>query len=820
MIGRIEASLRRWRRRFSRSEWLARLLKLPLSTGTATTPGLVMIQIDGLAQGELEKAMQRGEMPFLRRLINHEHYQLHPLYSGVPSTTPSVQGELFYGVKTGVPSFNFMQRDSKQLVRMFEPAAAADVEQRLERQGGVRLLEGGSCYADNFTGGAAEPHFCPSSLGWGSTLRSAHPLVLFFLIVSNAYSFVRTGALIVLETLLAILDFVRGSVNGRDTWAELKFIPTRVLIVILLRELITIGVKIDIARGLAIIHANFLGYDEQAHRRGPSSLFAHWTLKGIDDAIARIWHAAQHSNRRSYDVWIYSDHGQQQVIPYEKKYGRPFAEAAREVFSRYLGKPVTYQSSGRTGIQLQRIQMLGGERTQRFFAKLLANINNRKYSALEKSNTTQLTVAPLGPVAHLYYHQPLSAQALSDLAQALVEQANVPLVLHRNAAGLVRATTQAGEFSLAQDLAAVLGSENPYPNTTGEDLVAVCEHLDAGVLIACGYSPGSQPLSFAIENGAHGGSSLSETNAFALVPADIALGTPETGEARPAVCPMDLRHAALKFLERDTDNIDSTTLAQQPVYSKTTLRKQAGDTIRLMTYNVHSCIGMDGKLAPERIARIIARYAPDIVALQELDVGRLRTGGVDQAHCIAHYLEMEFHFHSALHLEEERYGNAILTHLPMRLVKSALLPELADKPQHEPRGALWVAIDAGGTEIQLINTHLSVRGKERNRQVQALLSSDWLGHPDCRSPAILCGDFNATPGSNEWRQFHKRMPDAQITLTNHSPKNTFFSRLPKVRIDHVFVDNNIEPVSIETPNTELVRLASDHLPLIVELRNF
>jgi hypothetical protein len=71
-------------------------------------------------------------------------------------------------------------------------------------------------------------------------------------------------------------------------------IPARVGINILLRELITIGSKLDIARGLHIVHLKLLGYDEQAHIRGPTSNFAHWSLKGIDDAIERISRAAFH----------------------------------------------------------------------------------------------------------------------------------------------------------------------------------------------------------------------------------------------------------------------------------------------------------------------------------------------------------------------------------------------------------------------------------------------------------------------------------------------------------------------------------------------
>jgi hypothetical protein len=132
---------------------------------------------------------------------------------------------------------------------------------------------------------------------------------------------------------------VRGLVSGHDFLKELKFIPTRVAISIILRELCVIGGKIDISRGLPVIHINFLGYDEQSHRRGPRSLFAHWTLKGIDDAIARLWRAASHSAWRHYEVWVYSDHGQVRVRPYHETQGYTLDEAVQMTFERLDDMP-------------------------------------------------------------------------------------------------------------------------------------------------------------------------------------------------------------------------------------------------------------------------------------------------------------------------------------------------------------------------------------------------------------------------------------------------------------------------------------------------
>ncbi|HEX2800862.1 MAG TPA: endonuclease/exonuclease/phosphatase family protein, partial [Phenylobacterium sp.] len=95
---------------------------------------------------------------------------------------------------------------------------------------------------------------------------------------------------------------------------------------------------------------------------------------------------------------------------------------------------------------------------------------------------------------------------------------------------------------------------------------------------------------------------------------------------------------------------------------------------RIVTYNVHRCVGTDRRLDVGRVADVLATLSPDIVALQELDVGRRRTGGVDQAHEIAGRLDMVCHFHAALTVEEEQYGDAILTAFPERLIQVGPLP--------------------------------------------------------------------------------------------------------------------------------------------------
>ena len=235
-----------------------------------------------------------------------------------------------------------------------------------------------------------------------------------------------------------------------------------------------------------------------------------------------------------------------------------------------------------------------------------------------------------------------------------------------------------------------------------------------------------------------------------------------------------------------------------------------------MTWNVHRCVGVDRKLDIGRIAEVIAACKPDIVALQELDVGRARTGGVDQAHRLAELLSMRSHFNAALTVEEERYGDAILTALPERLVRAGPLPGLPRMPGLEPRGALWVAVDIGGTELQVINTHLGLVPREQQVQAAELLGERWLGAEGFAGPAVLLGDFNALPISQTYRMLTAVLRDAQEGRAI-PPTATFQSGFPVLRIDHVFLTDGITVRGIESPFDPRARLASDHLPLIVEV---
>lgn len=238
-------------------------------------------------------------------------------------------------------------------------------------------------------------------------------------------------------------------------------------------------------------------------------------------------------------------------------------------------------------------------------------------------------------------------------------------------------------------------------------------------------------------------------------------------------------------------------------------------SLRVMTYNVHGCRGGDGRLKPERIVQVIASAAPDVVALQELDVGRARSRSLDQTAFLAQGLGMHAHFVSARPCDDGHYGNAILTRLPSRAVHTGSLPRLDGTC--EQRAAQWVRVDSAFGPVDVLNAHFGLRRDERALQTADLLGPEWCASPELGARAVLCGDLNSTPRSFVYSSFSTRLRDAQLAARRGRASPTFPALLSLVRIDHVFVTETLAVERVDVPSSLLARVASDHRPLVVDL---
>ncbi len=234
-----------------------------------------------------------------------------------------------------------------------------------------------------------------------------------------------------------------------------------------------------------------------------------------------------------------------------------------------------------------------------------------------------------------------------------------------------------------------------------------------------------------------------------------------------------------------------------------------GKGLRVATYNVHKCRGMDGRTRPERIASVLKGLRADIIALQEV-VGRGPAGkGQDEE--LAAYLDMASFFSPARRLRGHLYGNAILTRLP---VEKHLSYDLSEKGC-EPRVCQRADILFEQHRLQVYNVHFGRSARERSRQAERLVAI--LAESPARNAQIILGDFNEW-----WRGAATEILTERLRAVDLIPflwwPRTFPGLLPLFHLDHVYFTGRMEVERIEIHRRLLAFLASDHLPLLAELR--
>jgi endonuclease/exonuclease/phosphatase family metal-dependent hydrolase len=239
--------------------------------------------------------------------------------------------------------------------------------------------------------------------------------------------------------------------------------------------------------------------------------------------------------------------------------------------------------------------------------------------------------------------------------------------------------------------------------------------------------------------------------------------------------------------------------------------------VRVATYNVHGCVGMDRQRSEGRIAEVIASMSVDIVGLQELDLRRWRSSGADQAALIAAQLGWKHLFHPAMRSGNEQYGNAILSRFPFKLEWAAEMPGAAPWFCRETRAAIWIRAETDLGSVHIINTHFGLGRGERTLQAQLLVGPTWLGSVPPDAPAILVGDFNTVRTSRAYRVIAAHLRDVRTLVRPARAFRTFPTRFPSLTVDYIFVNTALHPTQLSVHRTPLARIASDHFPLVAEL---
>jgi endonuclease/exonuclease/phosphatase family metal-dependent hydrolase len=246
------------------------------------------------------------------------------------------------------------------------------------------------------------------------------------------------------------------------------------------------------------------------------------------------------------------------------------------------------------------------------------------------------------------------------------------------------------------------------------------------------------------------------------------------------------------------------------------MNENATPKLRVATYNVRACRGIDRRRSEARVAEVISEFSADIVGLQELDLSRPRSGGVDQAGLIAEQLGWHYYFHPAMRTGDEHYGNAVLSRYPLTLRRACDLPGPAPFYCRENRVAISVDVETPLGLVHVINTHFGLGRNERLLQAQ-LLNAQWIGENPPSTRLILLGDFNSLPGSRPYRALAQHLRDVRKLVQPARSFRTFPTSFPSLAVDHIFISAALHPLSLEVHRSPLGRVASDHYPLVCEL---
>jgi len=502
--------------------------------GRAPTPGrrrLLVVQIDGLSRGVLEQALAEGRMPFLRRVIERAGWRVHPMFVGLPSSTPSFQLAAMYGVRPDIPGFHYHDKRQREDVYFPRAGDAARVE-RAQASGRRGIVEGGACYGCVFTGGALQNLFTfaimkrPS----GSGLLAALSAIIVLLWVA-----LKSTVITVVELARAVLRLLADPVGE---WARgWKWLAIKLGLSVWVRELFTLAVARDVYAGVPSIYVNYLDYDVVSHAYGPRHPRALRSLRRIDDAIKQIWRVCRRVPEHAYDLYILSDHGQALTKPFgQLSGGRRFERVIFEDFFTPAGaRPVgPERPAGRhrlaSGIKALRMGRAPGY-FQRFFNYIEDGFPWILGEVKEAHERDNVRVIAAGPNAFIYFVDEEAALPIErieerwpGLAEDLSRHPGVGYVFVRGGGGPVCFWRgKRYRLSLAEPGPFAARADAPLVVSAVADLMAM---PSAGDLVVYGIDASSGHVSYIAEAGAHAGPSPEELHTFVVAPPGVRLPEP------------------------------------------------------------------------------------------------------------------------------------------------------------------------------------------------------------------------------------------------------------------------------------------------------
>jgi hypothetical protein len=295
-------------------------------------PGVLFLEIDGLAKPILERVIREGYMPNLARWLETGSHKLVGWETDLSSQTSASQAGILQGNNKNIPAFRWYDRQAKEIVSSSDLGFVAELEKKLSNGDGL-LADGGSSRGNLLSGDA------PNVMNTASTVTdlSRFHTTEFYAYFLNPYNFTRTLLLSIWDIILEIRQFRRA--RRQNVYPILdkshrggKYPLLRVFTTVVMRDLNIYTLIGDMFAGVPSAYATFVGYDEVAHHSGVETEDAYDILRKLDRQFARVEEAAKQAPRPYYLV-VLSDHGQTGGATFKQRYGLSLEELVQQLAS-------------------------------------------------------------------------------------------------------------------------------------------------------------------------------------------------------------------------------------------------------------------------------------------------------------------------------------------------------------------------------------------------------------------------------------------------------------------------------------------------------
>src|SRR5918999_2925017 len=527
--------------------------------------GLIALQIDALAYADLRRALELGYCPTLARLLRDEGYTLRRWFSGLPSATPYCQAGIFHGENDGIPAFRFSDRRARRIITCNAPAGVQYIRDRIHSPG---ALAGGSSYVNLLDGDAQTVAFTVATRERTSVYRRLGGGRMLLLIALHPVRMARMAVQTVIEWLREEWERGIGEVVRRRTHAEGLFPFLRVFTNVVVRELQTVAILLDVYLGVPIIYSTFMQYDELAHHFGPSSWQALRDLRRTDRRIAEILRMMRSDAAgRDYDLVVLSDHGMTPSVSYRVQYGESLGVTVQRLLDdaadRARRTPLsTFASFAEAseyadmGARIAETVAQAARPYHRSFRRVMRRVRDwfrsryglreiifpEKYRVDPRHNVVVTYSSSLAllyfadHVLRLELGEILRDRRRADLYAALLSHRGIGLVA-TIAGKSVHLQSARGRAMLCDGVFEVVDGANPVaPYGTEPPLVRALERLvrkaNAGDIVLFGAYDGYETVSFDDQVGAHGAAGGDQAYPFLLAPAALGLERETIEDAR------------------------------------------------------------------------------------------------------------------------------------------------------------------------------------------------------------------------------------------------------------------------------------------------